>query len=149
MALLQQSSGKCLIFARFRADLDLLQKLLGKEAVSFHGGIKDDDRDEAKRRFMRDPKVKFFLGQPRSAGVGHTLTAAENVIFYSNDHSLRLREECEKRAHRTGLKTKLFVWDLVASDTQDEKIVKSLREKKKLADVILKDPESFFLNYEK
>jgi hypothetical protein len=139
---------KALIFARFRADLELLQELLGKTAVSYHGGIKDDDRERAKRMFMRNPSTLYFLGQPRSAGFGHTLTEAKHIIFYSNDHSLRLREECEKRAHRQGLKHKLIVWDLIARKTQDAKIIRTFRAKKELANQILKDPDNFFLKYE-
>jgi hypothetical protein len=142
-------SQKALIFSRFRADLAIIQSVLGPEsAVSFHGGIGEKDRLEAKRRFMRDPKTLYFIGQPRSAGLGHTLTEARHVIFYANDHSLRLRVECEKRAHRQGLRHKLLVWDLIAKGTQDLNIVKSLREKKQVAGAILRDPESFFLQYE-
>lgn len=150
LLLLAQAEGKALIFSRFRADLELLQKVLGpKAAVSYHGGVKDDDRAEAKRRFMKDPKTRYFLGQPYSAGIGHTLTSASHVIFYSNDASLRMREECEKRAHRQGLKNSLIIWDLIARQSHDMKIVKSLRNKKELANEIMKDPENFFLQHEK
>ena len=97
---------------------------------------------------MECDKTKYFIGQPRSAGIGHTLTAAKHVIFYSNDPSLRLREECEKRAHRTGLKHKLIVWDLKARKTQDHKIITAFRWKKDLANLIMQDPENFFLKYE-
>lgn len=143
--LLKEAKGKALIFARFRADLELLQNYFGAEAVSFHGGVSDDDRSANKKKFMEEPKVKYFLGQPKSAGIGHTLTAANHIIYYSNDHSLRLREESEKRAHRQGLKHTLLIWDLIAADTADSKIVKCLQDKKKISEEILKDPVSFFM----
>jgi SNF2 family DNA or RNA helicase len=145
--LIDQAKGKFLIFARFRADLQSIQDMLGDEAVSYHGGIKDDDRTEAKRRFQNDPKTRFFVGQPRNAGIGHTLTAASHVVFYSNDSSLRFREESEKRAHRMGLKNNLIVWDLIAHNTNDAKIVRALRSKKKIADEIMQDPENYFLQH--
>jgi len=149
LSLIQANEGeKCLIFARFRADLELIQEALGDKAVSFHGGIFSAERDEAKRKFMNDPNTLYFIGQPQTAGIGHTLTAAQHVIFYSNDPSLRLREECEKRAHRKGLKHTLHVWDLVAGETQDSKIITSLREKKVLSEQILQDPHSFFMCHE-
>lgn len=146
LSLIEAAPGKCLVFSRFRRDLVLLQSILGDKAVSYHGKIGEEERARAKKLFM-DPKsgIDYFLGQPRSAGIGHTLTAAKHVIFYANDDSLRLREECEKRAHRTGLKHRLIVWDLMATGTQDSKIVKSLRAKKLIANEILQDPESFFL----
>ena len=148
-ALLADVEGKAIIYSRFRPDLELIQEMLGDEAVAYHGGISEEDREEAKRQFMdMDSKVKYFIGQPRTAGVGHTLTAASHVIFYTNDPSLRFREECEKRAHRHGLKHRLFVWDLIATGTQDLKTVVALRSKKRLANTILKDLDGFFLEYE-
>ena len=146
-SLLALAKGKALIFARFRADLELIQKTLGKSAVSYHGGIKDNDRVIAKHRFQNDPDILYFIGQPRNAGIGHTLTAAHHVIFYSNDYSLRLRAESEKRAHRKGLKNNLTVWDICGRRTQDKKIMQTLRNKRSIAADILQDPESFFLDH--
>jgi SNF2 family DNA or RNA helicase len=148
LKLLEAVEGKCLIYSRFTADLEAIAGALGSSAVSYHGGVNEDDRAKAKRRFMNDRKIRYFIGQPQTAGIGHTLTAAANVIFYSNSPSLRLREECEKRAHRKGLKHRLLVWDLVAKGTHDEKIVNALRDKKELANEILRDPDEFFLVYE-
>ena len=151
MHLLKQADGKALIFSRFRPDLELLQRTLGSSAVSYHGGISEDDRSEAKHLFMTNPDTRYFIGQPRTAGIGHTLTAAKHVIFYSNDASLRFREECEKRAHRKGLEEtlekgqKLIIWDLVANKTNDVKVLDALREKKDVSTEILRDPTSFFL----
>ena len=146
--MLAQIKGKVLIFSRFRADLDAIAKLLGEEAVSYHGGIGEEERATAKRRFMTDDAVRYFIGQPRSAGIGHTLTAASHVVFYSNDPSLRMREECEKRVHRTGLKHKVVVWDMIARQSHDCAILRALKEKKNLSDVILRDPANFFLEHE-
>jgi SNF2 family DNA or RNA helicase len=143
--LIKIAKGKILIFSRFTADIKLLEKLLGDEAVSYHGGVSEDKKAEAKRLFMTDDKIRFFIGQPKTAGIGHTLTAAHHIVFYSNDHSLRLRKECEKRAHRIGLKHNLIIWDLIAKDTQDNNIVQCLMKKKKICDEILKEPNNFFL----
>jgi SNF2 family DNA or RNA helicase len=146
LSLLEATEGKALIFSRFRADLDAIQEALGEEAVSYRGGMSDDAKEESKRRFMKDPNVKYFIGQPRTAGIGHTLTAASNVIFYSNDPALRFREECEKRAHRKGQEAdRLFICDLLAAGTHDVKVLNALREKKDVANEILRDPEGFFL----
>lgn len=148
LALLEGNEGKALIFARFRADLDLIQETLGDQCVSYHGGVNEDDRARAKRRFMEDPSCRVFVGQPRTAGVGHTLTAARHVVFYNNDPSLRFREECEKRAHRKGLMHGLLIWDLVARGTMDAATIRTLRAKKELSNTIMQDPDNFFLQTE-
>lgn len=146
--LLKANTGKALIFSRFRADLEAIQELLGDKAVSYHGGVSEDDRAIAKKRFQEDPDTLYFIGQPRNAGIGHTLTAAKHVIFYSNDPSLRLRAESEKRAHRKGLKDDLIIWDLVARDSLDYKTMNSLRKKRNVSNMILQDPANFFLCHE-
>lgn len=148
--LLKTFNGKVLIFSRFRADLELLQEKLGDKAVSYHGGINENDRALAKKKFQEDPNTTYFIGQQRNAGIGHTLTAAKYVVFYNNDPSLRFREESEKRAHRKGIEKtlgnkKLQIWDIIAEKTQDKKVINSLRMKKDVSTVILQDPESFFL----
>ncbi len=144
-SLIENIEGKALIFARFKADLLAIQEFLGDSAVSYHGSISQDDREINKHAFKTNDKVRFIVGQIRVLGIGHTLTEAEHVIFYNNDHSLRFREEGEKRVHRTGLKHQVKVWDLVAQGTQDDKIIYALRNKKKVSNSIMKDPDTFFL----
>ena len=141
-------TGKAIIFSRYRADLELLKKHLGDKAVTYYGGMSDDDKHNAKVQFQTNPDILYFIGQPRTAGIGHTLTAAKNVIFYSNDTSLRFREESEKRAHRKGQTERVHVIDLIANGTVDKKTVNALRSKKELSEFILRDPESFFMKEE-
>lgn len=154
LSLLESWPGeKAIIFSRFRPDLDLLAKVLGKRFgkgshVSLHGGVNGEDRRTAMRQFKEDPKCLYLLGQHQTAGLGYTFTEAKHIIFYANDHSLRLREECEKRAHRQGLKHQLNIWDIQANDTADGKIIRRLRSKKLLSEEILQDPKMFFLEYE-
>lgn len=142
---------KALIFTRFKPDIWALEKLLGDRAVSYHGGINSDDRAEAKHRFMNDDSTQFFLGQYRAASIGHTLTAAKHVAFYTNEPSLRFRTEAEKRAHRKGLDKTLAegehlqIWDFMANKTTDSKTITSLREKRDLSNIIMGDPQTFFL----
>lgn len=146
LELLKGLDGKSLIFSRFRADLDAIMAELGSEAVGYFGGMHDDEKAENKARFLTDDAVRYFVGQPTTAGIGHTLTAARNVIFYTNHPSLRYREECEKRAHREGQTAdRVLVFDLVAENTIDDKTIRALRGKKDLANELLRDPDAGFL----
>jgi hypothetical protein len=133
-----------LIFSRFKADIAAIENLLGDKSCSYHGSISEDDRAEAKRAFQAGEK-QYFIGQPRNAGIGHTLTAAKWVVFYNNDPSLRFREECEKRAHRKGQADRLGIIDLIASKTLDARDRRILRQKKDIANLIMRDPENYFL----
>lgn len=137
--------GKKLIYARFRRDIQLLKTTLGDRALTYYGEDSEDARAEAKVRFQEDDDIEYLIGQQQSLGIGHTLTAAEYVIFYSNHPSLRLRKESEKRAHRKGQDRHVKVFDLIANKTKDEKMLRMFRAGQDAAEMILGDPRSFFL----
>ena len=100
--LLGDIDSKVIIWARFRADLELIESELGSSAVSYHGGVSNDARAHAVEAFQKDPKIKYFVGQPQSGGIGLTLTAASYAIYYSNSFDLEVRLQSEDRCHRIG-----------------------------------------------
>jgi len=141
---LEDLPGKAIIFARFRADIENICKHLPQGSfVQLHGGTKTNERMEAVRSFQEDPHIRYFVGNPAAAGIGITLTAAEAVIYYSQDFNLEYRLQSEDRAHRIGQTKHVLIIDLIAEKTVDEKIVKALRAKHSLAKMILKDPAGF------
>lgn len=143
--LLSDIDGKVIIWARFRADLRAIERVLGSDAVAYHGGVSNDDRAYAVEAFQKDPRIKYFVGQPQSGGLGLTLTAATYTIYYSNSFDLETRLQSEDRCHRIGTKNNVTYIDIEATKTVDGKIIKALRNKKNLADVITRDPKSIFM----
>ncbi len=140
-----------IIWARFIRDIDNICAMLRRRDeklfdiglcpigfVRYDGRVDDDSRESAKRQFQ-DGSARYFVGNPRAGGKGITLTAASVVIYYSSDFSLESRIQSEDRAHRIGQKNAVTYIDIIAQDTVDEKIVKALREKKKMADLITGD----------
>ena len=95
--------------------------------------------------FQNNPKVKYFIGQPQSGGIGLTLTAASYAIYYSNSFDLEVRLQSEDRCHRIGTTNNVTYIDIEANKTIDKKIIKALRDKKSLADLITRDPMSIFM----
>jgi SNF2 family DNA or RNA helicase len=108
--------------------------------VTYFGDTSTEDRTKAIELFQ-DPEsgVRFFLGNVQTAGRGITLTAASTVVYYSNNFSLELRQQSEDRAHRLGQVNKVTYVDLVVRHSMDEKIIKSLVEKRNIANEVLKD----------
>ena len=137
--------GKAIIWARFRADLRAIEDALGKLAVAYHGGVSNDARALAVDAFQKDPKIRYFIGQPQSGGLGLTLTAASYAIYYSNSFDLETRLQSEDRCHRIGTTQNVTYIDIEANKTVDGKIIKALRDKKSLADVITQDPKTIFM----
>ena len=65
------------------------------------------------------------------------MTAANNVIYYSNGYDLEKRLQSEDRAHRIGQKNNVTYIDILAEDTVDQKIVKALRKKVNIASKVM------------
>tara|TARA_R100000544_G_scaffold21244_2_gene10413 strand:- start:706 stop:2403 length:1698 start_codon:yes stop_codon:yes gene_type:complete len=146
--ILSDIDSKVIIWARFKADLRAIERALGDLAVSYHGDVTTDAREVAVDRFQNDPSIKYFIGQPQSGGIGLTLTAADYAIYYSNSFDLEQRMQSEDRCHRIGTKNNVTYIDIETRKSVDSKIIKALREKKNLADVITKDPISLFMSEE-
>ena len=115
-----------------------IAKVYGSEAVaSYFGDTPGEERQDIVNRFQEDDSLKFFVGQPRTGGYGLTLTAANTVIYYSNNYDLEVRLQSEDRAHRIGQTSSVTYIDLVAEKTVDEKIVTALRKKINIATQVL------------
>tara|TARA_R100001086_G_scaffold242262_2_gene169809 strand:+ start:320 stop:1777 length:1458 start_codon:yes stop_codon:yes gene_type:complete len=137
MDCVEEMTGKIIIWSRFRYDIRKIEAALKKKygpdsTVTYFGDTTSDQREEAKKRFQ-EGDVRFFVGNPQTAGMGLTLHAATNVIYYSNDFNLESRVQSEDRAHRIGQHHPVLYVDLMVPQTIDVHIVKVLQEKIKLS----------------
>jgi SNF2 family DNA or RNA helicase len=142
--LMEETNGKVIIWARFRAEIAEITKRLREDygtdsCVEYHGGIENDLRSINVQRFQSDPEARFFVGHVQAGGKGLTLHAANTVVYFSNDFSLENRLQSEDRAHRIGQRSNVTYIDFVATNTLDETIVTTLRGKKSVADLITGD----------
>jgi SNF2 family DNA or RNA helicase len=142
MEVLDEIEGKAIIWGHWQKDIqnivDEIDKIHGPgSVVSYYGLTPQDERQDNIRKFQDDPKCRFMVGTPSTGGYGITLTAANTVIYYSNGYDLEKRLQSEDRAHRIGQKKNVTYIDIIAEDTVDEKIVKSLRKKINIASEVL------------
>ena len=114
----------------------------------YYGDVSNDAREQAVTQFQENPNIKYFIGQPQSGGIGLTLTAANYAVYYSNSFDLEQRIQSEDRCHRIGTKNNVTYIDIEARGSVDTKIIKALRNKKNIADIITKDPISLFISEE-
>lgn len=151
---LDETSGKVIIWATYIADIEAISEMLKKEYgedsfVTYYGATSADDRTKAIERFQDESSpVRFFLGNTQTAGRGITLTAANTVVYYSNNFSLELRQQSEDRAHRFGQKNPVTYVDLVVRNSLDEKIIQSLINKRDIANEVLKDDLTSWITLE-
>jgi SNF2 family DNA or RNA helicase len=118
---------------------DALAKKYGVSKVAkYYGETESEVRQDIVEGFQKG-NIKYFIGQPRTGGYGLTLTKAKTVIYFNNTYDMEVRLQSEDRAHRIGQTDKVTYIDFVAPKTIDEKIIKTLSNKKKLADQITGD----------
>jgi len=142
---IDEMEGKVIIWANYVHDIKEITAALEDEygegcVVQYYGEVSSEDRQTAIKEFQ-DPNsnVKYFIGNTQTGGYGITLTAASNVIYYSNSYDLEKRLQSEDRAHRIGQHKPVTYVDLIAEKNVDEKIIKALRKKINIASTIMGD----------
>jgi len=124
---ISETDGKIIIWANYLWNIHeiihFLKSKYGEEStVSIFGEVSVEDRKTAVETFQNDSKVRFFVGNPTTGGFGLTLTACNTVRMQSED-----------RAHRMGQTGTVLYVDIVAKNTLDEAIMKSLINKGQIA----------------
>ena len=143
LQLLEETDGKVINWANYRADIKNIVTALKKpygeaSTVEYHGGVDSTLRQEHIAQFQqKNGPTRYFVGNAQTGGYGITLTAANTVIYYSNSYDLEKRLQSEDRAHRIGQTGSVTYVDLIAENTVDDKIVKSLRNKINIANEIM------------
>ena len=142
MNVLEEMEGKAIIWAHWRHDIDTIvesiEERYPESVMTYYGDTKTEDRQKAIKEIQNpESKVRFLVGTPQTGGYGITLTGASTMIYYSNGYDLEKRQQSEARIDRIGQKKPMTYIDILAEDTIDEKIVKSLRKKVNIATEIM------------
>ena len=136
--IIDETDGKIIVFANYIYNINeivtFLQHKYGKNStVSIYGAVNVEDTTKAVKRIQEDKNTRFIVINPTTGGFGLTLTACNTVIYFSNNYNLEVRMQSEDRAHRMGQKGSVVYIDIVARNTLEEAIMKSLVNKGKIA----------------
>ena len=139
---LNEIEGKVVIWAHWQSDVRQIIKALVEEFgencfVDYYGLTPQDERQDNIKRFQNDDKCRFFVGTPQTGGYGITLTAASNMVYYSNGYDLEKRQQSEARIDRIGQTKPMTYIDIICEDTVDDRIVKALRKKVNIASQVM------------
>ncbi len=130
---------KILLFSQFTTMLELLEKQLEKEKISYYaltGSTPKEKRNEMVEAFNKDDTSVFCISL-KAGGTGLNLTAADIVIHYDPWWNLAVQNQATDRAHRIGQKNVVSVYRIFAKGTIEEKIKALQEQKMELADQIL------------
>ena len=139
---LEEIEGKVVIWGHWQKDINQIIKAIVKEygegsVVDYYCLTPKNERQKNIDKFQTDPNCRFFVGTPATGGYGITLTAASNMIYYSNGYNLEFRTQSEARIDRIGQKYPMTYIDIICENTVDERIVKALRNKINIASKVM------------
>ncbi len=134
-----EGGHKVLLFSQFTTMLDILIKHLEEAGIRYHlltGSTPKETRMRQVNDFATD-NVPLFLISLKAGGTGLNLTAADVVIHFDPWWNLAVQNQATDRTHRIGQKHVVNVYQLIAKDSIEEKIVDLQERKSRLADDVL------------
>ena len=134
-----EQGRKVIVFVNFTEELEILSNHFGKISVKHNGVMSVKEKQKSVDNFQNDPKIKVFIGNIKSAGVGITLTEATVTIFNSYDWVPASNEQCEDRSFRIGQKNDVNIFYQIFDDTISTRMWYTLKNKSKIINTILGD----------
>ena len=148
-----ESGHRVLLFSQFTGMLSLIQNALesseiklpnGNPATYFYldGAVKAKERMEMTSRFNEGERDLFLISL-KAGGTGLNLTGADVVIHYDPWWNPSVMDQAADRAHRYGQKKAVQVFNIVAKDSIEEKIMALQEKKRGLIDSVITEGGSF------
>lgn len=132
------SGDKVVIFSTFKQPVyELAEQLSNYGVVVATGDSRDEDVEKAIYEFQNNDNVKIFLGTWSKCGTGITLTKASYMIFLDTPWTNSAYEQAQDRIYRIGTSRPVFIYNLIASGTVDERVLEIVTDKKYLSDYII------------
>jgi SWI/SNF-related matrix-associated actin-dependent regulator 1 of chromatin subfamily A len=128
---------KVIVFTSFSEELETIANHFGKAAVKHNGPMSSAKKQHSVDQFQNNDKIKVFVGNIKSAGVGITLTEATVVIFNSFDWVPGNNEQAEDRAYRIGQDNDVNVYYQLFENTISTRMWEMLRNKKDVISTIM------------
>ncbi|KKL15592.1 hypothetical protein LCGC14_2504060, partial [marine sediment metagenome] len=124
-----KDNRKILIFTESRDTLEYLEKKIsewGYRVNTIHGGMKLENRINAESIFKNETDV---LIATEAAGEGINLQFCHLMINYDIPWNPNRLEQRMGRIHRYGQQKEVFIFNLVASDTREGRVLERLFQK--------------------
>lgn len=130
---------RLLVFSQFTEMLDLIAtelQSLGLPHLRLTGQTPASQRGDIVQRFQAR-EVPLLLASLKAGGVGLNLTAADTVIHVDPWWNPAVQAQASARAHRIGQSQPVFVYQLVAEGSIEERMLELQARKRALADGLL------------
>lgn len=135
-----------IIWCRYRFSIQTIAEELKKKKIQ-HIIMNGDDNAKIKYKKWKkyqESNIPIFLGQVESGGFGIELFKKEleedkqqHMISYEYTWALDVREQAKARVVRKGQRNVCIYTDLIVKDTIDERILNTVRQNKKISELIM------------
>ena len=133
---------KVLIFTQYAKFGDLvsshLRKKFNEEVLFFHGKLTQKERTATIDRFQTPTGPKMIVLSLKAGGFGLNLTEANQVIHLDQWWNPAVLDQATDRAFRIGQTKRVQVRKLITKGTLEEKINEMLKEKRHIADTVIR-----------
>lgn len=121
---IHERGEKVIVFSNWVEPLRTLYKFVSKKykTCCYTGTMSTEDREKNKRVFQNNPEYTVMVGTIGAMGTSHTLTAANNVIFFDEPWTATDKAQAEDRAHRAGTTKSVNIITILSKDTIDDRV---------------------------
>lgn len=126
---------KIVIWCKYTHEITDISDVLtnqGENVELFYGEMSQRKRNEALERFRG--KSRILIANKSCAGYGLNLQFCSNAIYYNQDFDWATRAQSEDRLHRIGQTENVYLYNICADGTIDERILSCLSRKESLVD---------------
>ena len=128
---------KAIIFTSYQKMFDVfvtdLVKRFGVYVRCINGKTPVDERQKIVDEFNNYTGSALLILNPRAAGTGLNITAANHVIHYNLEWNPALEDQASARAYRRGQTKTTFIYRLYYKDTVEDIINQRLERKREMA----------------
>ena len=137
----QREGDPIVIFSMFRQTIECMAQRLDKTATPYCrliSGMPIEEVERQKEQFQTG-HYPVMLSTVQYGGVGHTLTAADTLIFIDKHYNPAVQEQAEDRIHRITQRRSCLIISLHIMHTVDDLVETILERKQEGANQILKE----------
>jgi len=142
-----------IVWCRFLFSIKMIANRLkasGIKVITMQGS--DKDKYERWKGFQKSKDINVFIGQINAGGIGIELIKLEgnaefqHMIFYETTWTLDDVEQAKGRIDRIGQRSKVRYLTLYVQGTIDETMLEVIKDRKKIADLIIERGVENILN---
>lgn len=147
-----ENGHKVVVFSTFKETLAPIMEALSQYNPTLNtGDVKDIEVAKNIDKFQSNKDNKVFLATWQRCGTGITLTEADYMIFLDTPWTAAVFNQACDRIYRIGTKNSVVIYNLITTDTVDERVHEIVTDKEAIADYVVDDVinEKTFQNLKK